>query len=104
MVEAPTPELATFLEGLRSQVGKRIRIWYEVESSDAGPLREIAEGRLASVDSEVTLEESRLVHPAPADDHAIRTASVSSLRGYALVDPRTGTVTKTVLRPKGPSY
>jgi hypothetical protein len=100
MTEVANPEEIAFLNGLRSQMGKRIRIWYDVESSDGASLREVVEGRLTSMDSQVTLLESRQIHPSLADDHGRRTASISSLRGYAEMDQRTGTVTNTVLRRK----
>jgi len=98
MAAGENPEEASFVNGLRAQIGKRIRIWYNVESTDGGPLREVVEGRLASVDSEVTLLDSRIIHPASLDDHARRTATVASLRGYAEMNPRTDTVANTVLR------
>jgi len=89
---------SAFLDGLRAQIGKRVRIWYDVEPSEGGPLREVAEGRLTRVDSEVTLLESRLVHPSFTDDRSTRTAPTAALRGYAEVDQRTGSVVRTVLR------
>ena len=100
MIAAPNPEELAFLNGLRSQIGRRVRVWYDVESSEGAPLREVVEGRLTSMDSEVTLEESRLVHPFATDDRATRTASVATLRGYAEMDQRSGTVMSTRLRPR----
>jgi hypothetical protein len=98
MTEVAKPEEVAFFNGLRTQVGKLIRIWYDVESPEGAPLREVVEGRLARVDAEVTLLESRIIHPSSTVDHATRTASVALLRGYAELDQRTGTVTNTVLR------
>lgn len=88
-----------FLEGLRSQIGKRVRIWYDVDLSESGAARETVEGRLTAVRVAVVLDESRLVHPSLVDDHARRTASLDTVRGYNELDQRTGQVTRTVVRP-----
>ncbi|HXY47693.1 MAG TPA: hypothetical protein VEK13_07370 [Thermoplasmata archaeon] len=91
---------SAFLNGLKSQLGKRVQIWYNVELSESGAGRETVEGRLDSVKVEAVLTESRLIHPSLIDDHATRTASVDSIRGYHELDQRTGSVTRTVVRPK----
>ena len=98
------PEDTTFLNGLKSQLGKRVRIWYDVEASESGALRETVEGRLESVQAEVVLAESRLIHPSPIDDRATRTAPTDTIRGYNELDQRTGMVTSTVVRPKRSSF
>lgn len=92
-----------FLDGLRAKVGHRIRIWYDAEYLEGEPLRCTVEGRLASVDTEVTLTESRIIHPSMMDDHATRTAPLSWVRGYNELDPCTGLVTKTIARAKRPT-
>jgi len=101
MDSAVHPNEIDFLAGLKSMVGKRIRIWYDAELSESGAGRETVEGRLESVTDEVVLQESRLIHPTSVDDRATRTASTASLRGYAWLDPASGVVTKTVVRPTG---
>lgn len=100
MAEIRSPTDTEFLNGLRAQMGKRVRVWNVVESSVGEALRETVEGRLTAVDTEVVLEESRLIHPSLIDDHARRTASLDSVRGYNELDQRTGQVTSTVVRPK----
>ena len=91
---------SAFLNGFKAEIGKRVRTWYIVDSADGAPVREVAEGRLTTVDCDVILEESRAVHPFACDDHARRTTSVASLLGYAALDQRTGGVANTVLRGK----
>lgn len=87
-----------FVEGLRSQIGKRVRIWYEIDLSESGAGREMIEGRLTAVDAEVVLDESRLVHPSLKDDRERRTAPLQAVRGYHVLDQRTGVVARTLLR------
>lgn len=89
-----------FLSSLRAQIGRRVRIWYDLESAEGEAERETVEGRLTAVHSEVVLDESRLIHPAVVDDHARRTASLDAVRGYNELDQVTGVVMSTVLRPK----
>ena len=91
---------AEFVAGLRAQVGKRVRVWYEVESAEGGAERETVEGRLTAVLGEVILDESRLIHPSMLDDHERRTASLESVRGYNELDQRTGLVTSTIVHPR----
>lgn len=90
---------ADFLQGLKSQIGKRVRISYDVELSESGAGRETVEGRLTSVDAEVVLDESRLIHPSSKDDRLRRTAPLRAVRGYNVLDQRTGLVERTLLRP-----
>lgn len=99
MAVSRVPTDADFLQGLRSQIGKRIRIWYDLDLSESGAVRETVEGRLTAVDSEIALDESRLIHPSPNDDRARRTAPTQAVRGYNELDQRTGLVTRTLLRP-----
>jgi hypothetical protein len=101
MAAVEHPDEIAFLSGLKSLVGKRIRVWYDVASSESGALRETVEGRLASITVEVVLEDSRLIHPASFNDRATRTAPTASIRGYNLLDPVSGAVTRTVVRPAG---
>lgn len=91
---------SAFLNGLKSQLGKRVRIWYDVELSESGAGRETVEGLLTSLQVEAVLTESRLVQPSVIDDHATRTAPIASIRGYNELDQRTGSITSTVVRPK----
>ena len=95
------PDEVAFLVGLKSLVGKRVRVWYDAELTESGAGRETIEGRLESVTVEVVLTESRLIHPAFLDDRATRTALTTSVRGYSQLDPMSGAVTKTVVRPSG---
>jgi hypothetical protein len=90
---------AVFLEGLRQQIGRRVRIWYEVPAPDGGPQREIVEGRLKEVRAEVVLADSQSIHPSSADVHTVRTAPTRLILGYAELDQVNHEVTRTFLRP-----
>lgn len=87
-----------FLQGLRSQIGRRVRISYDVDLSESGASRETVEGRLTAVDPLVVLEESRLIHPLFKEDRARRTTSLRSVRRYDVLDQRTGLVVRTLQR------
>jgi hypothetical protein len=91
-----------FLNGLRGQVGRRVRVWYDVESTQGEAIRETVEGRLSSAKGELVLVESRLIHPMLAEDYARRTAALDMVRGYTELDQRTGMDKRSFVRPKLP--
>jgi hypothetical protein len=98
MPDAGGPIDTAFLEGLKGQIGRRVRIWYEVPSPDGGPQREIIEGRLTVVKAEVVLADSQSIHPSARSDNAVRTAPTRLILGYAELDQVSWAVTKTFLR------